>query len=347
MEKGYIKLHRKFFSNALWKEARTYSDCEAWLDLIMSARYEATPHTESIGGREISYGRGQYPASIRYLAQRWNWSTRIVRNYLTLLKKRGMITIDNSQGLNIITLCNYEQYNSTVTVESTPEEPPVTNEIKPTQEMMEQPTNPPVTNRHTGVTKKKKEEESKETKKKEHSNECKKKEIHTPPQSGAVQNTEPFQATKPAPDTGTVQDTTPEQDTRSVPHTESVQDTTTVQETPMQETTPVQNPACVEKKPTEPATVIAEEATASSCAPSPEFLKFRQWIELHAPYCSQEQHMKQITPEELQRLKNHYTGREIAEAIEKIENRKDKRKNYANLYRTTLNWLKRDNGKRR
>lgn len=47
---GYIKLSRKFFSNDMWNEARTFSSCEAWLDLIQSARFEATPRMESIGG---------------------------------------------------------------------------------------------------------------------------------------------------------------------------------------------------------------------------------------------------------------------------------------------------------
>ncbi len=39
----------------MWNEARTFSSCEAWLDLIQSARFEATPRMESIGGREVSY----------------------------------------------------------------------------------------------------------------------------------------------------------------------------------------------------------------------------------------------------------------------------------------------------
>ena len=42
MEEGFLRLNRKFFSNELWKEARVFSECEAWLDLIQSARFEAT-----------------------------------------------------------------------------------------------------------------------------------------------------------------------------------------------------------------------------------------------------------------------------------------------------------------
>jgi hypothetical protein len=108
---GYIKLSRKFFSNDMWNEARTFSSCEAWLDLIQSARFEATPRMESIGGREISYTRGQYPASIRFLSKRWHWTERRVRTFLAYLKRENMITLSQDQGMNIITLVKYNEYN--------------------------------------------------------------------------------------------------------------------------------------------------------------------------------------------------------------------------------------------
>lgn len=118
---GYIKLSRKFFSNDMWNEARTFSSCEAWLDLIQSARFEATPRKESIGGREVSYTRGQYPASIRFLSQRWKWSEKKVRSFMKRLKKEGMITVECSQGMNLITLCKYEEYNPLGTIKGTVE----------------------------------------------------------------------------------------------------------------------------------------------------------------------------------------------------------------------------------
>lgn len=108
---GYIKLSRKFFSNDMWNEARTFSSCEAWLDLIQSARFEATPRMESIGGREVSYTRGQYPASIRFLSKRWKWTERKVRTFLAYLKRENMITLSQEQGLNVITLVKYNEYN--------------------------------------------------------------------------------------------------------------------------------------------------------------------------------------------------------------------------------------------
>ena len=113
MEEGFLRLSRRFFSNEMWKVAREFSECEAWLDLIQSARFDATgeAYSELIGGREISYSRGQYPASISFLMKRWKWSEKKVRYFLSKLKKKGMITTCNQQGMTVITLCNYDEYN--------------------------------------------------------------------------------------------------------------------------------------------------------------------------------------------------------------------------------------------
>lgn len=113
MDEGFLRLSRRFFSNEMWKVAREFSECEAWLDLIQSARFEATgkAYSELIGGREISYSRGQYPASVSFLMKRWKWSEKKVRYFLSKLKKKGMITTCNLQGMNVITLCNYDDYN--------------------------------------------------------------------------------------------------------------------------------------------------------------------------------------------------------------------------------------------
>lgn len=67
---------------------------------------------------------------------------------------------------------------------------------------------------------------------------------------------------------------------------------------------------------------------------------FLIWIETNTPYCHK--HLKPISEVELMRLLNKYkyTEKQITDAISGIENRKDLRKKYANLYRTVLNWLK-------
>jgi hypothetical protein len=89
-----------------------------------------------------------------------------------------------------------------------------------------------------------------------------------------------------------------------------------------------------------------KEAEASSCdSTNPDFLKFNDWIKRKAPYCSNIKNFpSQISEQEFMKLKEKYTGKQIAETIEQIENRKDLRKRYTNLYRTVLNWAKNEYG---
>lgn len=89
-----------------------------------------------------------------------------------------------------------------------------------------------------------------------------------------------------------------------------------------------------------------KEAVASSPAFSnPDFLKFNDWLKRKAPFCSNPKNFSsQITEAEFLKLKEKYTGKQIADIIEQIENRKDLRKRYTNLYRTVLNWAKKEYG---
>ena len=173
MEKGYIKLSRKFFDNEMWQAARTFSECEAWLDLIQSARFEASPTTSCIGSCKVTWGRGQYPASVRFLSKKWGRGERWVRVFLTKLKKEGMIAIENSQGVSVITLVNYDKYNDSVkeengtpkdTVSDTPKDTDKYVTINKLKEIVTQIATQVVTQHtekgHTYDTNNKKEEEN-------------------------------------------------------------------------------------------------------------------------------------------------------------------------------------------
>lgn len=78
---------------------------------------------------------------------------------------------------------------------------------------------------------------------------------------------------------------------------------------------------------------------------NPDFIKFNDWIKRKAPFCSNPKNFpSQITEDEFLKLKESYTGKQIADIVEQIENRKDLRKRYVNLYRTVLNWAKKEYG---
>lgn len=82
MDKGFIKLSRTFFDNKIWQAARAFSECEAWIDLIQSARFEASPTTSRIGCYEVTWERGQYPASNRFLAKNGEGQTNGLNPFL-------------------------------------------------------------------------------------------------------------------------------------------------------------------------------------------------------------------------------------------------------------------------
>ena len=60
----------------------------------------------------MTWNRGQYPASVKFLAKKWGRSERWVRSLLERLRRDKMITTDNSQGVTVITLVNFDKYNA-------------------------------------------------------------------------------------------------------------------------------------------------------------------------------------------------------------------------------------------
>ena len=115
----YIPISRRLFEHQLWCEERIYSRFEAWLDLIQSARFEDTK--QLIGNRFIEVKRRQMLASLRFLAGRWQWSTKKVNSFLDLLIQDKMIIKETPKetGQTVITICNYDKYNSQIIQEET------------------------------------------------------------------------------------------------------------------------------------------------------------------------------------------------------------------------------------
>ena len=71
--------------------------------------------------------------------------------------------------------------------------------------------------------------------------------------------------------------------------------------------------------------------------------QFENWLTTNCPYIAK--HYTLPTDEQLDKLCNQYGAQLVAETTQQIENRADLRKKYTNLYRTLLNWLKRETDK--
>ena len=112
MEYGFVRLSRKFFEHTYWKQKRSLSFAEAWLDLIQMARFDVNPLTKLLAcGREITIYRGEIHASLRYLAERWSWSVDKTRKFVGRCIKKKEISRRYVQGETVLTLCSYALYN--------------------------------------------------------------------------------------------------------------------------------------------------------------------------------------------------------------------------------------------
>ena len=109
---NFIPISRDLFEHSLWAENRAFSRFEAWLYLLKEARFEDSKVLDKSTFVEVK--RGQVYASLRFLAKAWGWSEKKVRLFLALLIDDSMIKKDTVKdtGQTIITLCNYDKYNS-------------------------------------------------------------------------------------------------------------------------------------------------------------------------------------------------------------------------------------------
>lgn len=109
---AFVRLNRAFFDNAFWKERRTYSQAEAWLDLIQLARYQKHPFVKTTDtGKEIYIHRGEIHASLRYLSAKWIWSVNKVKRFIDKAIEREDIKRRVEERESILTLVNYDIYN--------------------------------------------------------------------------------------------------------------------------------------------------------------------------------------------------------------------------------------------
>jgi hypothetical protein len=65
-----------------------------------------------IEGRMVTLKRGQFSHSLTFIAEAWGWSKSSVVRYFARLKTETMIGTESGTGRTIVTICNYEKYQS-------------------------------------------------------------------------------------------------------------------------------------------------------------------------------------------------------------------------------------------
>lgn len=104
---GWITLDRKLFNHWLWED-KPFSRGQAWIDLIALANYDDSKTLYK--GRLIHCKRGTVYRSISYLANRWGWSRKKTRDFLSVLEGDNIVSVNGTAQGTTITLIKYGFY---------------------------------------------------------------------------------------------------------------------------------------------------------------------------------------------------------------------------------------------
>jgi hypothetical protein len=112
-------------SRAIWDhemfDREAFTEREAWMWLISEAAWK--PTKVRVGTLRVELGRGQLAHSVRFMADKWGWSKSRVDRFLNRLKTGTLIETAAGQGVNVITICKYSEYQKVGLPSGTQTEP--------------------------------------------------------------------------------------------------------------------------------------------------------------------------------------------------------------------------------
>ena len=131
--RGFILIDRNLLDHPLYKK-KPFDHTHAWLDILMLASFKdrRVYWMDDI----VELQRGQLVTSLRYLANRWGWSTTKVRKAISRWTKAGSIKThaEHTTG-TLISVVEYERYQRISLEDGAPE----TNTPRDTQKKRRQP----------------------------------------------------------------------------------------------------------------------------------------------------------------------------------------------------------------
>lgn len=104
---GFVVMARDAIDHPLLKDGERF---RAWFWMVARACWKSTKF--DLAGKIITLERGQFCASRSQLAEAWGWSPSAVERFLSRLETEQMIGRATGQGRTIITICNYDKYQS-------------------------------------------------------------------------------------------------------------------------------------------------------------------------------------------------------------------------------------------
>ena len=110
---GNVTVNKRLRRHPVWlREPFSYG--QAWVDLLLLAN--DAPRTATVHGESFVMERGQLCWSQRALEREWNRSGEWVKRFLTFCQDEAMLKMDATPRRTIISILNYDAYNTLSTV---------------------------------------------------------------------------------------------------------------------------------------------------------------------------------------------------------------------------------------
>lgn len=105
---GWISIYRKIREHSFFRQKRTFSYFEAWIDLLLSASHK--DNSILLNANITSIKRGELITSKKALGERWGWSNNKVNKFMRILEEDKMAVVKCTSKYTKISLVNYDSY---------------------------------------------------------------------------------------------------------------------------------------------------------------------------------------------------------------------------------------------
>lgn len=117
MSKGWVFAFRRAWENPAFLNLR---DASIWQYIFQNAVWEPDGRIVPFAGRKIPLKRGQFITSIRYLADQFCCSEKVIRRVLQGIEEGGLATLERAHRGTILSICKYNVYQPLAGAEGTP-----------------------------------------------------------------------------------------------------------------------------------------------------------------------------------------------------------------------------------
>ena len=118
---GYIRLYRAFRESRYWPKGRKFTYAEAWIDLLMMARWKDGHRKVAVGGSTVRQGKGQVVCSFTELGKRWGWDRKTAARFIKGAIADDDLTNEKPKGLpngwQVLSFVKWDTYNGPLHVD--------------------------------------------------------------------------------------------------------------------------------------------------------------------------------------------------------------------------------------